>query len=336
VAVYACLAARRLAVMLDAEHPSERNAAMIGATDVKLLLTSGPGMASVAEVSALALEPLDNVGPLPVAGLDSARELLDVDAPAFILCTSGSTGAPKAIVHSQRNLLHMARTGHDGFHFGEDDRLLALSSPAALGGLAPLLHVPLTGATLQLLNLKARGISGLFSDLQRYPISILGAAPSLLRGLSRLPAAGAAFASTRIEQTYGEPLTRDDVRLLRTVLPANCDIRNGYGATEAGGMSWFAQVDDEHDPIRIAAGAPMPDTEAALIDADGAPCAAGRSASWCFAAAMQRWTNMSAVSRCPARSNATRTMPRAASIAPGIWRAMTATACSWYSGERTE
>ncbi|MGH8230708.1 MAG: class I adenylate-forming enzyme family protein, partial [Steroidobacteraceae bacterium] len=275
VAAFACLAARRLAVMLDAGHPAARNAAIATATGITLTLIEQHGHAALADVPTIEVDLLGEQGAATQGASSNPRPLFDVDAPAFILCTSGSTGQPKAIVHSQRNLLHMARTGHDAFHFDEDDRLLALSSPSALGGLIPLLHVPLAGATLHLLNLKARGIGGLLSDLQNYPISVLGAAPSLLRGLARLPLATRAFAGLRIVQTYGEPLTKDDVRMLRGVLAQGCYIRTGYAATEAGGTSWYARDDDQHDPVQIAAGTVLPDCAAADIDDDGGNCAAG-------------------------------------------------------------
>jgi acyl-coenzyme A synthetase/AMP-(fatty) acid ligase len=275
VAAFACIAARRLAVMLDAGHPRARNVAIAAATGITLALVDRPDQAQALDLPTIEVDLAEPAAAAPDPEMTDTRAMFDLDAPAFILCTSGSTGLPKAIVHSQRNLLHMARTGHDAFHFDDDDRLLALSSPSALGGLAPLLHVPLAGATLHLLNLKARGISGLLGDLQNFPISILGAAPSLLRGLARLPVATRAFAGLRIVQTYGEPLTKDDVRILRGVLPAACFIRNGYASTEAGGLTWYAQEDDQHDPLQIAAGCVLPDCAAAVIDHNGANCAAG-------------------------------------------------------------
>jgi acyl-coenzyme A synthetase/AMP-(fatty) acid ligase len=128
---------------------------------------------------------------------------------------------------------------------------------------------------LHLIDIKARGISGLLSDLTACPITILRAAPSLLRGLARLPDVADAFAGLRIVQTYGEPLTKADLRMLRAVIPSDCYIRSTYGSTEAGGLSWFADESDAHDPIRIATGALMPDTQAAIVDASGASCARG-------------------------------------------------------------
>ncbi len=277
VAVYACLAARRVAVLLDAGYPEARNAAIAAATGVALVLTpmdadfiAWPGSVALG----VDLSPCIEAAPPPLATA-AVREPLDPDAPAFILCTSGSTGLPKAIVHSQRTMLHLARTAHDALHVTQADRVMPLSSLSSLGGITPLLSYLLGGASLHLIDIKARGISGMLSDLTHCPITILRAAPSLLRGVARLPEAADAFARLRIVQTYGEPLTKADVRLLRAVIPRECFIRTTYGSTEAGGLSWFADENDAHDPIRVPTGALMPDTTAAIVNATGAHCARG-------------------------------------------------------------
>jgi acyl-coenzyme A synthetase/AMP-(fatty) acid ligase len=277
VAVFACLAARRVAVLLDAGHPEARNVAIAAATGVTLVLTQGEAEL-VARPVAMALGVELTFGSDAASGpvrTTAMREPLDLDAPAIILCTSGSTGLPKAIVHSQRTMLHLARTAHDALHVNADDRVIMLSSPSSLGGITPLLSYPLGGASLHLIDIRASGISGLLSELSNQSITILRAAPSFLRGMARLPESAQAFARLRIVQTYGEPLTKSDVQLLRAVLPRQCFIRTTYGSTEAGGISWFADDSDMHDPVRVAAGALLPDTQAAIVDASGASCARG-------------------------------------------------------------
>ena len=150
-----------------------------------------------------------------------------------------------------------------------------LSSLSTLGGITPLLSYLLAGASLHLIDIKARGISGMLSDLTRQPISILRAAPSLLRGVARLPDARQAFARLRIVQTYGESLTRADLRILRAAIPPSCFVRLTYGSTESSGMSWFADETDVQDPVRVPPGMLTPDTAAAIIDESGAHCARG-------------------------------------------------------------
>jgi acyl-coenzyme A synthetase/AMP-(fatty) acid ligase len=269
-AVFACLAARRTLLLLDASYPVERNAEIGAAVGIGLVL-AGPEAAVWPGISTLdTTDAFDDA--YPIAPLPGVR--LDPDAPAFILATSGSTGRPKAIAHSQRTMLNWVRSITNALHVGPDDRVLSISSPSSLGGFTSLLTFPLAGAAMQMIGSMAGGFTDLIETLATRPVTILRAAPSLMRSLVRLPGAAAVLAGLRIVQTYGEPLLKSDVALMRSCLSASCLIRSTYGATEASGMSWFAGEPDNHDPMRVATGTLMPDTEAMILDDDGLPCAA--------------------------------------------------------------
>jgi acyl-coenzyme A synthetase/AMP-(fatty) acid ligase len=270
IAIYACLAARRVSVLLDASFPDSRSAAIAAATGADLVLTTADKARGLdwPGVTALAVDIARPAAPLP-------GEQLALDAPFIILCTSGSSGQPKPIVHSQRTLLHWARYGHNASHVTPSDCCLSLSSPASLGGVTPMLSYTLAGAGLVLLDIASAGLAGLIETLMTQPVTILRAAPSLLRTLVRLPDATAIFARLRNVQAYGEPLLKADVEALRVALPAACQIRSTYGSTEASGLGWFAGSDDSHDAARVPAGILMPDTEAAIIAEDGSNCPRG-------------------------------------------------------------
>ena len=275
VAMLACLAARRVALLLDASFPEVRSLSMIAAAGASLVLKrDGP------RTNWPALEYLD---PTPCvdhactlsANVPSGSALrVELDEPALLLATSGSTGTPKLIAHSQRTLWHWARTAHDSMRVTPDDRALSLSSASSLGGVTALFGIPLAGASLHLFDIKTSGISGLLRVLSREPITILRGAPSLFRALAALEQTRGALAGLRILQTYGEPLLRADVLELRKVLPTGCFIRTSYGATECSGLEWYADMTEDHDEFRVAAGVLMPDTEA-LVDDGGRCCGPG-------------------------------------------------------------
>lgn len=279
VAVFGCLASGRLCVLLDHNAPRARNAALAAQTGAALVLTASDEIDGFDWPGVQALG-VDSRAPLPQRA-DSAIGRLpgspDLDAPAFLLCTSGSTGEPKAIVHSQRTMLHWARTMHEALHLDAADRVVSLSSLSSLGGFTGLLSFCLAGASVQLLDLRTSGLSGLMSTLVTQGVTILRAAPSTMRGLARLPDAATSFAHLRVVQTYGEPLMKADVAALKEVLPAACRVRSTYGSTEASGLSWFAGDPDDHDPLRVASGTLMPDTSATIVDEEGRSCARGEA-----------------------------------------------------------
>jgi len=274
VAVFACIAAGRLFVLLDESYPGRTNADIAAATGVKLVLTlseqspaSGwPGV-TVFNVAAA----LDDTAASP----QFPRHLMGLDEPACVMCTSGSSGAPKAIVHSQRTLLHWARSTQDALHVRAQDRALSLSSLSTLGGFTALLTYPLAGATIQLIDIKAAGLAGLLAILATGRVTIIRAAPSMLRALAALPDSAAALAAVRLVQAYGEPFMKADLCALQAILPAGCKVRTTYASTESSGLSWFAGAPDAYDPGRVAAGCLMPDTAAAIVDEDGNSCRPG-------------------------------------------------------------
>ena len=272
--VFAGLVAHRLSVLLDASFPAARNARIAAIGGITTVLTTAE-LAPTIDWPGVEIVIVD----APVAGpwLSLTAEPLNLDAPAFVLCTSGSTGDPKLLVHSQATMLHWARTTHNALHVTPADRALSLSSMSSLGGFTALLSYPLAGAAMTVFDLGARGIGGLLGVLRTGEITILRAAPSLLRSLVRLPDIAASLASLRIIQSYGEPLFKSDVAALRRVTSNDCFIRTTYGSTEASGLSWYADEDDEHDPLRVPTGMLMPDTDAVIDDAAGGDCARGEA-----------------------------------------------------------
>jgi len=276
VAVFAVLASKRIGLLLDQRDPASRNAAIVSTAGVKLMLAptdliGAPAWRDVAIVN------IADAFDAAVAATPPTHEPLALDAPAFVLCTSGSTGLPKAIVHSQRTMLHWVRTVADALHLTPEDRVLSISSPSTLGGFVALLACSLAGASMQMLDVRPVGFGVLLDILKTRPVTILRAAPSFLRALARIPGASAATARLRLVQLFGEPLWKADLVDLRNILPRDCLIRSTYGSTEASGLSWFAEGADDYDPFRSATGILMPDTTALVIDDDGRPCPPGEA-----------------------------------------------------------
>ncbi|CAN5181312.1 hypothetical protein BH10PSE17_BH10PSE17_06240 [soil metagenome] len=275
VAVFACLAANRVMVALDEASPDARNIDIIERTSVTLVLaTPDNRRAGYAGAPVLAVDLTLPVDATPVTWTSRP---VDLDAPAVIVCTSGSSGRPKPIVHSQRAMLSWARIHHNSIHMTHRDRVLSLSSAAALAGFSSFFTTPLAGAATQIVDVKSVGLGGLLETLATKPVTTLRAAPSMLRGLARLPEARRSFAGLRVIQAFGEPLLKADVIALRQSLAGECFIRSTYGTTESSGLQWFASEGDSHDTVRVAAGVLQPDTEAAIVDEDGNSCCDGQA-----------------------------------------------------------
>jgi acyl-coenzyme A synthetase/AMP-(fatty) acid ligase/acyl carrier protein len=248
VASFACLAAGRLAMPIPPGSPLADRLEQAGATAV----IGPPGLAT-----SLPVIPIDSAFEGDTASIPHG---LPIDAPAFLHPTSGSSGELKLLVHSQRSVLHRFQALADACHFGPDDRLLSFGNTPGIWTWC----TPVTGCGLTLLPASA-GYRRLFAILRETPVTLLRATPTLVRSLLTLPDTTQALKRLRLIYLYGEAVSRADIAALAAHLP-HCLLLNAYGATEAGGLHWFARPDDTHDPNLAAVGLPWPETDVALLD----------------------------------------------------------------------
>ncbi len=226
-ALLGALAAGCAYVPLDPGFPVARLRHMVDAAGVT-------AVACAAEhrdlASALAGErpvvPLDEVPPAPLRPVPA-----EPDALAYVLFTSGSTGVPKAVGQTHRNLAHVVDNQIAALGVGPDDRLSLLASfsfDAAIPDLYPAL---LTGAAVVPVDLRRQGLAYAVEQLDRHRATVLHCTPTVYRFL--LDTLGARrLATVRAVLLGGEQATWTDAARGRDRFAPECVLVNGYGATE--------------------------------------------------------------------------------------------------------
>jgi O-succinylbenzoic acid--CoA ligase len=134
-------------------------------------------------------------GRLPAEGATRGEDRsLDADRPATILHTSGTTGTPKAALHTWANHLYSAKGANANMPLREGDRWLLTLPLYHVGGLAPLVRCAIAGAggvlpcpeqTLAE-NLRSGAVTYLSlvpTQFRRLLAATEGAPPSSLRGV---------------------------------------------------------------------------------------------------------------------------------------------------------
>jgi len=195
------------------------------------------------------------------AGDKGRRPLIETDL-ATILYTSGSTGMPKGVAFSQRNLVVGAEIVSSYLENTRDDRILSVLPFSFDYGLNQLTTAIRVGATLVLQRSQLPG--DLLRSLRRHGITGVAGVPpvwSLLlrneKSLEETP-----LTTLRYITNSGGRIPQTNLDRLRRVLPGT-KIFLMYGLTEAFRSTFLPP--DEIDRGSECIGKPIPDTEILVI-----------------------------------------------------------------------
>jgi acyl-CoA ligase (AMP-forming) (exosortase A-associated) len=195
--------------------------------------------------------------------------LIDTDMAA-ILYTSGSTGSPKGVVVSHRNMVAGAKSVASYLENRSDDTLLAvlpLSFDAGFSQLTTAFHA---GGRVVLLNyLLPRDV---LRALEREKVTGLTAVPPLFIQLSKLEWPASIDVSLRYFANTGGRMPLDTLNALRRRAPRARPFLM-YGLTEAFRSTYLPPEEVDRRPDSI--GKAIPNAEILVLREDGTPCGAG-------------------------------------------------------------
>ncbi|MFC7396829.1 amino acid adenylation domain-containing protein [Chelatococcus sp. GCM10030263] len=280
VALLAVLKSGAAYLPLDPEYPAERLAYMVEDAEPACLIlrSSMPAGLLPARTGVFVLDLDDDAvrarieaEPAHAPTDDDRRQPLRPQHPAYVVYTSGSTGAPKGVV---------------GLHAGMANRLAWFESlcpaqsagPAAvksslsfIDGSTELLGALLYGGTVVLVAPEvAKNPGELAAAIARHGIARITLVPSLLAAMLE-DGDPVALRDCALWITSGEALPEALAREFGEVLPA-ARLLNFYGASEASGDSLFAAVEKDGDaPI----GQPIWNTSVYILDGTLQPVPVG-------------------------------------------------------------
>lgn len=188
--------------------------------------------------------------------------------PAYLIYTSGSTGQPKGVEVPHRAVVNFLTSMALRPGLRADDVMLALTSPSFDISVLEL-FLPLTvGARIVLASTEdAHDPQRLLDLVAEEGVTVVQATPVTWDALVEL-----APPRLRLALCGGEALTRPLANRLCAVAP---EVWNMYGPTETTVWSLIAPVRPGPDDAVVPIGAPIQNTSAWVLDADGGVLPAG-------------------------------------------------------------
>lgn len=191
----------------------------------------------------------------------------DDQSLASILYTSGSTGNPKGVVLSHRNMVLGAESVAQYLCNHEQDRLLAVLPFSFDYGLSQLSTAFYKGSTAVLMNyLLPRDV---IRAVARYQITGLAAVPPLWFQLAQLDWPESVHEHLRYLTNSGGAMPQVTLQALRTKLPKS-DFFLMYGLTEAFRSTFLPPELIDERPGSM--GQAIPHAEVLVVREDGRPC----------------------------------------------------------------
>ena len=190
----------------------------------------------------------DDLLGLPIAktvnGDRCSTEVMDAEDPLFLLYTSGTTGKPKAIVHTHGGYqVDISATMQYCFDVRPEDRWWCAADPGWITGHSYIVYAPLILGATSIIYEGAPTYP--YPDrwwriVEKYGVSILYTAPTAIRGLMRFGESWVNrhdLSTLRLLGSVGEPINPEAWRWYhRVVGKERCPVIDTWWQTETGGF----------------------------------------------------------------------------------------------------
>ncbi len=253
------------------DQPAERAARILAGAHVHSALICGPRTPDVdtLPVTALTVAEAITVGR---AHIDSATtESIDPADLAYVLFTSGSTGAPKGVEVSHDAAMNTVEFINRHFEIGPQDRCLALSTLECDISVLDIFGMLRAGGSIVVVDEDQRRDPDAWATMiDDHQVSVLHWLPGWLEMLVAVNSGR--ISSVRVVPTGGDWVRTELVRALRAQAPG-ARVAGLGGATETAIHNTICEPAEI--PLQWSAipfGTPLPNNSCRVVAADGSDC----------------------------------------------------------------
>ena len=258
-------------VLLDANDPDKRLGHIIAEAKPFALLADADLADRAAALAPKGCAPidLDALDPAPAAAPAAALKPTP-DRLLYVSFTSGSTGVPKGVCQTHRNLIYFVECYIETMGIGRGDPISWLFAHGASASNMDIYGALFTGAKLCAFELKDQSFASMADWIEAERLTLLHTVPTAIRGLTGAIAEGRRFDSVRVVDLAGEMLFGSDLARMRPHFRDDCLILNRLAATEASYIAHLA-VTRAHEQAEggLPIGKPPQGLEVAIVRPDG-------------------------------------------------------------------
>ncbi|WP_327738761.1 amino acid adenylation domain-containing protein [Streptomyces nojiriensis] len=271
---------------LDPDAPDERIRALVLGNRLRTVFAARQDTARLRALLPAAVTVLPVAEDAPDPGLDPGPGQSPPYAPgagrtAYVIHTSGSTGAPKGVQVAHHSVLALAHAPEAGLT--ADDTVLQLAPLHVDPSVFEIWGALLNGARLVLPRSDRPGVHDIGRECARHGVTVLRLAAPLFR--LAMEHITADLSGLRLCVSGGDRADADAVRTALRELPG-CRIVNGYGPTETTVYACWQTFDAPEDwndawpdvPI----GRPFAGATAHVLRPDRTPAAPGEEGELCI------------------------------------------------------